>query len=98
MPSLTQFLIPISQDKRLHPSHICLYISLFSLWERSRFSIPFRISRRQLMKLSKIRSTATYHKCIRELVSLGYIDYVPSYDHFRGSQITINDNLISVDF
>ncbi|MBU1485571.1 MAG: hypothetical protein KJ712_01930 [Bacteroidetes bacterium] len=97
MPSLTKFLIPVSQDNRLHPSHICLYISMFSLWERSRFSIPFRISRRQLMKLSKIKSTATYHKCIRELVSYGYIGYEPSYDHFKGSQIVIHDSLLNPD-
>lgn len=97
MPSLTQFLLPVSQDNRLHPSHICLYISLFSLCERSRFSSSFRIPRRQLMKLSKIRSTATYHKCISELVSFGYIAYKPSYDHFRRSQIVIHDGWIEQD-
>ncbi|EOR95363.1 hypothetical protein ADIARSV_1475 [Arcticibacter svalbardensis MN12-7] len=97
MPSLTKFLIPVSQDSRLHPAHICLFISLFSLWERSRFISPFRISRRQLMKISKIKSTATYHKCIRELVSYGYIDYEPSYDHFKGSQVVIHDGLFTPD-
>lgn len=98
MPSLTQFLIPVTQDNRLQPSHLCLYISMFSLWERSRFNTPFRISRRQLMKLSKIKSTATYHKCIRELVSFGYINYESSYNHFMGSQIVINDSLLNTDF
>jgi hypothetical protein len=97
MPSLTQYLIPLSSDNRLQPSHLCLYISMFSLWERSRFIIPFRISRKQLMKLSKVKSTATYHKCIRELVSFGYIDYEPSYDHFKGSQIVINDSLLGTN-
>jgi hypothetical protein len=98
MPSLTQYLNPIAKDQRLHPSHILLYISMFSFWERSRFSIHFRTSRRQLMKLSKIKSTATYHKCISELVAFGYIDYKPSYDHLKGSQIIIHDNLINADF
>lgn len=83
--------MPVSKDPRLHPSHICLYISMFSLWERSRFSTPFRISRRQLMKLSKIKSTATYHKCINELTAFGYILYEPSYDHFKGSSIQLFD-------
>lgn len=46
------------------------------------------------MKLSKIKSTATYHKCINDLTAFGYIDYEPSYDHFKGSKIIIHDSLL----
>jgi hypothetical protein len=35
------------------------------------------------MNLSKIRSTATYHKCLGDLVYFGFIDYKPSF-HPKG--------------
>lgn len=41
------------------------------------------------MKHSAIRSFATYHKCIKELVLHGYIDYQPSFHPQLASQITL---------
>jgi len=42
------------------------------------------------MKLSRIKSTATYHKVLRELQAFGYIEYVPSYDPYKGSQVWLH--------
>jgi hypothetical protein len=39
------------------------------------------------MKVSKICSKATYHKCIRELNDYGYLSYHPSYNPFKGSLV-----------
>jgi hypothetical protein len=39
------------------------------------------------MKVSKIQSKATYHKCIRELNDFGYLSYHPSYNPFKGSLV-----------
>lgn len=47
------------------------------------------ISRRQLMKLSRIQSNVTYHKCIRQLQEYGYIKYTPSYHPLRGSCVEL---------
>ena len=41
------------------------------------------------MKHSAIHSFATYHKCMKALVSYGYIDYQPSYHPTLASQITL---------
>jgi len=41
------------------------------------------------MRISKIRSKATYHKCLKNLHSSGYIDYQPSYNPFQGSQVVM---------
>jgi hypothetical protein len=41
------------------------------------------------MRISKISSKATYHKCLRNLHDLGYINYQPSYNPFKGSHVVM---------
>ncbi len=84
---LSGFLGKAAQDSRLLPTHISLYMAMLSVCEQSRCNVPFRITRKELMRLSKLASTATYHKCLKELVSYGYVGYEPSYDHYKGSQV-----------
>jgi hypothetical protein len=52
----------------------------------------FRISRKILMRLSRIRSIATYHRRMKELVNYGYIIYRPSYDPYRASRVALLTN------
>lgn len=49
------------------------------------------ISREEIMKSSKISSIATYHKCIKELERLGYLEYNPSFNPYSGTSITVRD-------
>ena len=44
---------------------------------------------REVMRISKISSKATYHKCLKNLHSLGYINYEPSYNPFKGSHVIL---------
>ena len=39
------------------------------------------------MRISKISSKATYHKCLKNLHAQGYIKYEPSYNPFKGSHV-----------
>jgi hypothetical protein len=39
------------------------------------------------MRISKISSKATYHKCLKALHAQGYIKYEPSYNPFKGSHV-----------
>ncbi|WP_317131661.1 hypothetical protein [Formosa maritima] len=39
------------------------------------------------MKLSKIGSKSTYHRCLKELDHYKYLIYFPSHNPFKGSQI-----------
>jgi hypothetical protein len=57
----------------------------------NRFKNPFTITREEIMRGSKIASTATYHKCIKDLQRLGYLDYNPSFNPNTGSSITIHN-------
>jgi hypothetical protein len=89
--NIIDFFERIIKDDRLLPSHISMYVSLFQLWSFNSFRNPFRINREDVMKVSKIKSLATYHKCIRELHQAGFIIYSPSYNAYRGSLIEMTD-------
>ncbi len=88
---LTGFFDRVAKDKLLNPTHISLYIALFQFWNCNRFKNPISISRDEVMRISKISSKATYHKCLKALHSQGYINYEPSYNPFRGSHVYLFD-------
>lgn len=74
-------------DSRLNPTHISLYIALFQLWNIHHFPEVFFIAREEVMKKAKIGSVATYHRCLRNLNDWKYIDYLPSHNPYKGSEI-----------
>jgi hypothetical protein len=84
---LTGFFEKVAKDKTLNPTHVSLYIALFQFWNCNRFRNPISISRDEIMRISKISSKATYHKCLKNLHALGYIKYEPSYNPFKGSHV-----------
>ena len=77
------------KDSRLNPTHISLYFSLFQLGNLNRFPETFYINREEIMKLSKIGSKATYHRCLKQLDHWGYIKYLPSHNPYKGSKIKL---------
>lgn len=87
---LTGFYEKVVQDNTLNPTHISLYLALFQFCF-NRFRNPVSISRDEVMRISKIHSKATYHKCLKNLHSSGYIDYQPSYNPFEGNQVFMSD-------
>jgi hypothetical protein len=84
---LSGFFDKVANDKTLNPTHVSLYMSLFQFWNCNRFKNPISISRDEVMRISKISSKATYHKCLKNLHALGYINYEPSYNPFKGSHV-----------
>ena len=84
---LTGFFEKVAIDKTLNPTHVSLYVALFQFWNCNRFKNPISISRDEVMRISKISSKATYHKCLKNLHALGYINYEPSYNPFKGSHV-----------
>ena len=86
---LTGFFEKVSIDFELNPTHISLYMAVFQLWNQNRFQNPIGISRDELMRISKISSTATFHKCIKELSTKGYVIYSPSFNPFKGSTLEV---------
>jgi len=62
-------------------------MALFHIWNNNRFPDGFYINREEVMRLSKIGSKSTYHRCLKELDTNGYIKYRPSHNPYKGSKI-----------
>ncbi|WP_076547028.1 hypothetical protein [Maribacter ulvicola] len=77
-------------DDRLNPTHISLYMALFQEWNSSRFIDEFYVNRRDLMRVAKIGSKSTYHRCIKELDAWDYLSYFPSNNPYKGSKIKMS--------
>lgn len=84
---LTGFFNKINNENAVNPTHISLYLALFQCWNVNRFKNPTGISREEIMKASKINSKATYHKCIKKLQTLGFIEYLPNFNPHSSSNI-----------
>lgn len=88
---LNGFFQRVAADDRLNPTHVSLYMAIFQYWNAGHFHNPVSISRQELMRISKICAKATYHKCIKDLHHFGYIQYMPSYNPFKGSLVFLFD-------
>lgn len=76
-------------NEHISTAHISLYLSLFQFWGMNKFQNPVSISRKEVMDVSKIRAKATYHKVIKELNEFGLINYRPSFNPYRGSEVDL---------
>ncbi|MBV2196804.1 MAG: transcriptional regulator [Flavobacterium sp.] len=86
---LTGFFEKVGADYELNATHTSLYMAIFQLWNQNRFQNPISISRDELMRISKIASTATYHKCMKDLTEREYVIYKPSFNPFKGSILEV---------
>ena len=84
---LNRFLMSVSENPKILASHISLFSAILCCKE-SHHNV-FNVSRSRLMEMSKLRSTATYHKCLKDLVELGFLEYSPSYNPYRGSKVKL---------
>ena len=87
--SVSKFFNRILLDRRVRIWHIGTYLALVLLWDKNRQSSPFQVTRRMIMELSRTKSTATYHKYLKDLECFGYIRYLPSYHPKQGSKVWI---------
>jgi hypothetical protein len=85
---LSGFFEKLAEDRRMTPYHVSLYVCLFRYWNLNRFRNPFPISREELMDLSRIGSTNTYARCMKQLNEWGYIEYSPTGNFHTGIQVS----------
>ncbi|MBS1566845.1 MAG: hypothetical protein JST39_20865 [Bacteroidetes bacterium] len=64
-------------------------MALFQYWNFNRFGGSFTIYRANIMKLCKIGSRSTYHKCLRELHHAGYIRYHPAINRYLPVKVSM---------
>ena len=88
----------VIEDNRLRSIHIGMYLGLFQLWNKNRFENPVDIVRKEVMLLSRIGSTHSYYKTIKDLHEWVYIEYIPSKNPLRKRSVIemINDELKNI--
>lgn len=86
---LTSFLKLASGNRHFRQSHLSLYSAILMYHAKASFQNPFRVSRRELMEHSAIHSFSTYHRCIKDLVDNGFIEYWPSYHPSLASSVML---------
>ncbi len=86
---LNVFLWIVEKDASLSSAHISLYMALFQFWNYNRFQNPYPVNRERLMHFAKIGSKTTYHKCLSDLHTRGYISYHSGASKFEKSKITM---------
>lgn len=84
---LTDFFSAIKRDGRIRITHIGIYAALLQCWKEQSFNNPITAFSYDIMKIAKVSSPATYHKCIRDLEEFGYLRYEPSFKRNSGSKI-----------
>jgi hypothetical protein len=84
---LIDFLTVAADDPRISPFHISLYAAILHQYKTQGYKLPVSVFSRDLMRLAKISAPNTYHKCIRELQSYGFIQYLPSFNPLLGSSV-----------
>lgn len=72
-------------DDRLGMPHFCLLFALLHASIVNGGCRAFYASRSNLMAGAKIKAKTTYHKCLDDLVHLGYLKYQPSFHPKKGS-------------
>lgn len=88
-PPLTTFCNAISNDPRICPAHISIYIALLQEWNINGGKSPFSIERNKIMKTAKINARYTYNKCMNGLQEFGYIIYTPASNTFTYSKVSL---------
>jgi len=92
---LIHYMQRLVSDDRIKPVHLLLSFAICDHWAHNQFQPVCQISRGLLMKSSRIRSTATYHKAIKDLQAFGYVRYYPSNHPTQASRIELLNSEIN---
>lgn len=88
--NILEWLSKVLVDHRVTSRHLALYLTLMLFWKKSGFKQSFRVTRAQVLPHSKLTSTTTYHRILKDLLNFGYISYKPSFHPSIGSLIELH--------
>ncbi|GAC1312084.1 MAG: hypothetical protein NVSMB24_32860 [Mucilaginibacter sp.] len=86
---LAMFIKIAVADDRISRTQLSLFIALLNCWLEQNCNEQFKITRKIVMQQSKIPAISTYHRCLNKLIAFGYIEYKPTFDHYKGSRVKI---------
>jgi hypothetical protein len=84
-----KYLNQFEKDTRLNVWHFSLLTPVLYLGYRQEQSKIITVSRSRIMSLSHIKTFPSYHKYFKELQTMGYIKYTPSYDPGYKSEVEL---------
>lgn len=85
--SVIEAFLERTKSSDLGPAHLSLFMALYALSLDVGIGVTFRLTRRKLMAFSRLRSPASYHRKMSDLVRMGIIEYEPSYHPRLGSKV-----------
>lgn len=89
MNNLLKYLKLFEKDPKLNVWHFSLLSAILYLGFRQGQSKIIKVSRSRIMSLSHIKTLPTYHKYFKELQTMGYIKYTPSYNPEYRSEVEL---------
>lgn len=84
---LSTFFLAIENDFRIGTTHIAIYAALLQFRLDNGFINPLHAYSIEIQNIAKIASPKTYHKCMRELDTYGYIIYLPTKNKNKPSKV-----------
>lgn len=90
---LSDFFEAVGNDARISITHIGIYAALLQYRIQNGFVNPIQVFSYEILRIAKLSSAITYHKCVRELSEYGYIKYEPSFNKNKGSKIYFRERL-----
>lgn len=76
--SLSAFFETISEDPRITPTHISIYLAMLSEFQHDKRELNL-INRARNLQLAKANARSTYNKVMNDLADFGYIKYYPAF-------------------
>jgi hypothetical protein len=86
---LSTFYSISTYNKKITSNHVSLYLALLYVWNKNFFISPIDIYRDTILSLSKIGSTHTYYKCIKDLHNWSFVRYLPSSNGIIASTVYV---------
>ncbi len=77
----------LAAQEKATPHHISLYLTVFQLWNKSRFQNPLSIKREEVMWLAKVGSVSTYTRCMKQLHHWEFWEYKASFNPMVGTRV-----------
>lgn len=84
---LSDFFETVSGDPRIGANHIVVYLALVNVWQVQDCPNQIQVATYEMLQLTRIRSSDTYLKHVRELASFGYIKYQPALNEHVKAEI-----------
>lgn len=87
---VVKYMLSMSRNSKIKVMHMAMIFAILQIAIMEGAGKSVNITRRKAMDTAHIQSIATYHKYLKELEQMGYINYTPSYHPREGSIVFLS--------